>query len=267
MRRSLPGSISGFRSAACWRHLRRTGRAGDFPGRVGISDPDRACAIVPARCVRRWLASVAGRRRDLRALVICGMLPHALRRVNCRGSAESGWMMVLVCLGLHHAAMPTIRCSSSSATAFVLILTALYQPGIVQLETARSFFGVHKVTESVGRPFPHVIPRHDAARRRSVCATTRAPVIAGRPEPVSYYHAKVRSRTASRRARAAGHARAASRWSGLVPVAMACHCEAGEQWRFFEIDPVVVKIAKDPTKFPVSYPRRRRRSFVSATRG
>ena len=50
-------------------------------------------------------------------------------------------------------------------------------------------------------------------------------------------------------ARAAHGGLGMSPWSGSVPGSLACHRKAGEHWTFFEIDPEVIRIARDPRLF------------------
>jgi predicted O-methyltransferase YrrM len=115
-------------------------------------------------------------------------------------------------------------------------------PRIVAAE--RSFYGVHTVTDSRSgrfRVLHHGTTIHGAerldARRED-----------GRPLPISYYHDATgfADVIAARRAREELEAVAVV---GLGAGALACRAEAGERWRFFEIDPAVIRIASDPSLF------------------
>jgi spermidine synthase len=109
----------------------------------------------------------------------------------------------------------------------------------------RSFFGVMQITRS-----------DDGEFRRLVHGTTLHGVqrlsdfVAGRrPEPLSYYTAEGPIASAIRAHRAALGRPLSIGVVGLGTGSMACHAEAGEQWRFFEIDPAVVNIATNPDWF------------------
>jgi hypothetical protein len=117
-------------------------------------------------------------------------------------------------------------------------------------QTERSFFGVHRVVDTADgahRLLLHGITMHGVERLKDASgrAMTAAP-------PASYYHA------AGTMARGVEIARGllgtparplAAAVVGLGTGAMACHAKAGERWDFFEIDPVVVAIARDPERF------------------
>ena len=127
-------------------------------------------------------------------------------------------------------------------------ITEFWQPGIAPVETARSFFGVHKVVETAdgrARLLYHGTTIHGAQRLRD---DNGAP-IAGHPEPLTYYYFGgpiSEGITAARGAQGAlGHVAAI----GLGTGSLACHRAAGERWTFFEIDPEVVRIARDPRLF------------------
>jgi hypothetical protein len=71
----------------------------------------------------------------------------------------------------------------------------------------------------------------------------------GRPEPLTYYHSEspMVEAIAAIRARKGAPLRVAA--IGLGTGSLACWIEPGETWRFFEIDPDVIRIARDPRRF------------------
>ena len=109
----------------------------------------------------------------------------------------------------------------------------------------RSFFGLHRVGLSDAgdvRILVHGTTVHGAQRIAELggkADQTRVPV------PMTYYHP------------AGGMARGLAlvegkRRVGIVGLgtgAIACYARSGDQWRLFEIDPAVVKIARDPALF------------------
>jgi hypothetical protein len=112
--------------------------------------------------------------------------------------------------------------------------------------TERSFFGVHRVaTTSDGqfRLLTHGTTIHGAQRLNDG---------AERPVPTVYYHpASSIARAVDLARRATGKSGAEFRAGvvGLGAGVMACNARPGERWRFYEIDPVVVRIASDPAHF------------------
>jgi hypothetical protein len=113
----------------------------------------------------------------------------------------------------------------------------------------RSFFAVHEVKDTpdgTGRFLVHGTTVHGAERMRD----DNGRPIAGRPEPVSYFYRGGPYSEAIEAVRAAhgGHlGRVAV--LGLGMGSLACHARPGEDWLFFEIDPVVVRIAQDTRLF------------------
>jgi hypothetical protein len=132
------------------------------------------------------------------------------------------------------------------ACAFLIL--RLYPVDEGRIETVRSFFGVHKIFEADGglfRILQHGTTVHGAQKLRT---PTGAPE-QGRPEPLTYYHRSSPMAETIRavRDRKAGPLRVAV--IGLGAGSLSCYIEPGESWRFFEIDPTVVAIARDPARF------------------
>jgi hypothetical protein len=128
------------------------------------------------------------------------------------------------------------------------VVTALWRPGIAPIETARSFFGVHRVADVAdgkARFLYHGTTTHGAQRLRNDDGTP----VSGPPAPLTYYY----------RGGPMGEAIAAARTArggfdhvavvGLGTGSLACHRKQGEHWTFFEIDPEVIRIARDPHLF------------------
>lgn len=117
------------------------------------------------------------------------------------------------------------------------------------LARERSFFAVHEVQETPdgrGRLLVHGITVHGAERIRHADGR----LIDGRPEPASYYHrggpfgdaiGALRATRQGRPLRVAA--------IGLGIGSLACYSEPGDAWTFLEIDPVVVRMARDTRLF------------------
>jgi SAM-dependent methyltransferase len=201
-------------------------RPGVFDG--GAREWLRAGAIVAALCAAIVIPAFLGMR-----------LPIA---------AEHAWMTALVVL----AALGMMQARNAprlvGITVLILVLTAAYRPGLVQTETERSFFGVHKIAESANGRFRllyHGTTLHGAQRIRDDAGRP----VTGRPEPILYYYSGGVLPEVVRNARAGRGLLKRVAVVGLGTGALSCYSQPQEQWTYFEIDPAVVEIARDPSKF------------------
>jgi spermidine synthase len=157
-----------------------------------------------------------------------------------------------VVLALLAAAMLFQRQQLARFFALVVLsftITGLWRPGIAPIETVRSFFGVHKVAEVADgkvRILYHGTTIHGAQRVRNDDGTP----VGGSPSLLSYYYPEGPMAEVIDAARAAHHG-AFGRVAvvGLGTGTLACHSRPGENWTFFEIDPEVIRIARDPRLF------------------
>jgi hypothetical protein len=127
-------------------------------------------------------------------------------------------------------------------------VTALWRPGSAPIETARSFFGVHKVAEvgdGKARVLYHGTTIHGALRLRNDDGTP----VSGPLLPQTYYYPGGPYSEAIGAARAVRGNLDRVAVVGLGTGTLACHRKAGELWTFFEIDPEVIRIARDPRRF------------------
>jgi hypothetical protein len=135
-----------------------------------------------------------------------------------------------------------------SATLGMLATMAASTPSHL-VERTRSFFAVHSVYETPngqGRYLKHGDTLHGAER----WADARGLPLVGRPEPASYYHLGGAYHQAIDQARAVHGGRLGKvAVIGLGMGSLACHAKPGETWDFFEIDPEVVRIARDTRVF------------------
>jgi hypothetical protein len=142
------------------------------------------------------------------------------------------------------------RCLARFFGLMVLALTVtrLWTPGVTPILTARSFFGVHQVVETTDRSHYllfHGTTIHGAAHVRD---ESGQPVL-GRPEPLTYYYFGGPISDAVEATRRARGTLGGVAVVGLGAGSLACHRRDGEQWTFFEIDPEVARIARDPALF------------------
>jgi hypothetical protein len=130
-----------------------------------------------------------------------------------------------------------------------LVVTRLWQPIGGQVLTTRSFFGVHQVVDTADgghRLLLHGTTIHGAARLRNEFGGP----VAGKPEPLTYYYFGGPLSDVIEAARGAHGMFRNAAVIGLGTGSLVCHRKDGEQWTFFEIDPEVVRIARDPKLFP-----------------
>jgi hypothetical protein len=128
------------------------------------------------------------------------------------------------------------------------VISGLWRPGIAPVETARSFFGVHRVGEILegrARLLFHGTTIHGAQQLRHADGSP----VSGPPRPLTYYYPEGPLADAIYAARAAHGTLGRVAVVGLGTGSLACHRKAGEQWTFFEIDPEVIRIARDPRLF------------------
>jgi hypothetical protein len=137
---------------------------------------------------------------------------------------------------------------SAFMVALALVLTWGYPSNENHRETVRSFFGVHKVYDTDDgrfRVFKHGSTIHGAQRLE----TEDGGLPTGRPIPITYYHDNSAMNRAIEAVRARKGAPLHVAVIGLGIGTLACRIADGETWRFFEIDPAVIEIARDPKRF------------------
>jgi hypothetical protein len=132
------------------------------------------------------------------------------------------------------------------AVAIALAMLRLYPGDELRTETVRSFFGVHKIydTSDGYRVLEDGTTTHGAQRLTDDAGHP----ITGRPEPLTYYHrnsamAQVIGAMRSRK----GPIRVAV--IGLGAGSLICYAAPGDEWRYFEIDPSIIDIARDHPRF------------------
>ena len=136
----------------------------------------------------------------------------------------------------------------AAVIAVVFIIGQVYRPDSEVRETMRSFFGVHKITETSDgqyRVFLHGTTIHGAERLRD----DNGEQITGRPPLITYYHASSPMGVTVKavRQRVGGPIKVAV--VGLGTGTFACFAEPGDSFVFYEIDASVDKMARDPAYF------------------
>ncbi|MEM9725706.1 MAG: fused MFS/spermidine synthase [Pseudomonadota bacterium] len=129
----------------------------------------------------------------------------------------------------------------SVATA-VLVAGIIFTADDSQQESHRGFFGVTKIeltADGGHRLMLHGTTLHGAQRIEDGVLNT---------EPLSYYHSGSPLADAIEAARSKGPVERIG-VVGLGTGSLACRRLPAEEWTFFEIDPIVVNLAKDPDYF------------------
>jgi SAM-dependent methyltransferase len=142
------------------------------------------------------------------------------------------------------------------AAAGLICLTLVWLPSAVRQDdsqvTQRSFFGVYRVQEvpdpkGTYRVLNHGTTLHGAQRIADLEDKAVDDTV-----PTTYYYPKspIGQTIAKRREfLAANNQKGRYGIVGLGTGSSACHKQEGESWKFFEIDPTVINIAKDPKNF------------------
>jgi hypothetical protein len=137
---------------------------------------------------------------------------------------------------------------SAFAVALALAMISLYPNNEDNVETLRSFFGVHKLFESDNGRF-RILKHGSTIHGAQMLEDEDGEPITGRPKPITYYHDNSAMNQVIEAVRARKRAPLRSAVIGLGAGSLACRIEPGETWRFFEIDPTVIAIARDPERF------------------
>jgi hypothetical protein len=164
--------------------------------------------------------------------------------------AERTWMIgavgalaALLALGLN-----ADRWKIFATVVVALVLLRAYPADGGRVETVRSFFGVHKIVVTLNGRY-HVLMHGTTIHGAEKFKNRDGTPVAGRPEPITYYHRDggIGQAIAAVRERKRGPLRVAV--IGLGAGTLTCASEPGESWRFFEIDQSMVDTARDPKYF------------------
>ena len=168
------------------------------------------------------------------------------------------WIVAALALATLLLIGPRARAGLAAALA-VIIAAAVLPPEHAPMHTTRSFFGTHRVIESPNGRFHtllHGTTLHGAEMRRDGDGK-----LVERPQPLTYYHPNGPLASGLALVRTTVRPGSPGQRFGIVGLgagAMACYAREGERWRFFEIDPEVVRIARDQRYFrylPVCQPQ------------
>jgi hypothetical protein len=179
------------------------------------------------------------------ALVIPGLVYGWMPRDDATTRVQIAIMVIAaasVLLALLRRPLP-----AAFAVAIAVAMIRLYPGDEARTQTVRSFFGVHKIYDTPEGDY-RVLMNGTTVHGAQRLTDAKGQPLTGRPEPLTYYHAK------SAMAQVVGAVRArkgAIRVAviGLGSGSLACYIAPGDEWRFFEIDPTIVDIARDRPRF------------------
>ncbi len=163
----------------------------------------------------------------------------------------TGLVSLLILLGFGSLCLlQSERALRQFAYAAVAALTIVILPSEVRRGDAeRSFFGTHRIVttrDGSTRLLVHGTTLHGAER---LVAEDGSRI--KRPVPMTYYYPgspMALGADVIRADKATGESISIG-IIGLGSGAMACNARRGEHWRFYEIDPIVVRIARDQSRF------------------
>jgi hypothetical protein len=133
--------------------------------------------------------------------------------------------------------------------ALLLLGTHFYNPGQKALMHERSFYGVYRVVDLPPGKF-RVLYHGTVAHGGEQIRDDKGQPLRGRPEPLTYYYpgGPYDQSIQAVRARAGGTLPRVA-LVGLGMGSLSCQRKPGEDWTFYELDPMSAAIARDPSLF------------------
>ncbi len=156
---------------------------------------------------------------------------------------QVAWAILLVAFAVQLRVLPF-----AALIVLALMFAALFGADSGRQDFVRSFFGVHKILDSDDgrfRVLKHGIIEHGAER----LLDDQGKRLTGRPEVLTYYYdeSPLNQGIVAMRGRRNGPIRIAV--VGLGTGSLACQTRPGDTLRYYEIDPAVERIARDPKRF------------------
>jgi hypothetical protein len=207
--------------------------------------------VLAALC--RPIAKVGWQRRDhlfwavAVALGLALLMPGLVFGWLPRAGTSNAVLTAIIAVALASIVLMRRPFRPAFAIAIAVAMIRLYPADEARMQTVRSFFGVHKIYDTpdgVYRVLMHGTTVHGAQK----LTDAEGKALTGRPQPLTYYHAKSPMAEIIRAVRSRKQAMRVA-VIGLGSGSLACYFEPGEEWRFFEIDPAIVDIARDHPRF------------------
>ncbi len=181
------------------------------------------------------------------------LVPAALSvLILMRGIGVEALHLVILAWLLMSLALLLMTAGEPLAQAAVLVSVVLIYQTVSKvpapIEQSRSFYGVLSVLPSAeGRI--HVLAHGTTKHGSQVMKDANGLRLTSNPQPQSYYYAKGPFGSLIGHLRENGNKLENVAIVGLGTGSMLCHALPGENWSFYEIDPEVVRIARDPQFF------------------
>src|SRR5262249_42198626 len=163
---------------------------------------------------------------------------------------EDPQLLKVITLALAAASLVFLRdpLKSAFAVALALAMIWLYPTSETRPQSVRSFFGVHKIYESEDGRF-RILKHGSTIHGAQQLKDDHGEPLAGRPKPITYYHEKLAMRDVIEAVHAVKGSALQVAVSGLGTGTRAGLTAHHETCRFYEIDPTIVEIARDPSRF------------------
>ena len=211
------------------------------------------CRPMPARTIRPPAGAGAWPPRDRLfwpiavALGLALLVPGIIFGWMPREGATNAVLVTVLVVAFVSLLLMRHPFKAAFAIAVAVAMIRLYPGDEARTQTVRSFFGVHKIYETPDGVY-RVLMNGTTVHGAQKITDSQGKPLSGRPEPLTYYHAKSPMAEVIRAARARkGALRVAV--IGLGSGSLACYFAPGDEWRFFEIDPTIVDIARDHPRF------------------
>jgi len=180
-------------------------------------------------------------------LALALILPGLLFGWMPRGDATTKVVYATIAVAVCSLVLMRAPFKAAFAVAVAVAMIRLYPGDEARTQTVRSFFGVHKIYDTVDGRYRVLMHGSTIHGAQQLADNAGAP-LTGRPQPITYYHDKSAMAQVIRAVRARkGAIRVAV--VGLGSGSLACYFVPGDEWRFFEIDPSIVDIARDHPRF------------------
>jgi hypothetical protein len=203
-----------------------------------------ALLVLPGMFANGWRGFLRGAGIGLGLAAIPAVLMMSGLQAPLQGTL---WLQIVIIILFGVMLLARRNAPAFFGLAVLALVLAEAQSSLSYLEQVRSFFGVHRVAENPERTHRflfHGTTLHGAEHVRDAQGNR----VTGKPEPLAYYFTGGAIADALiARQDLGGVAKVAV--VGLGAGSMACHHRAGESWTFFEIDPQVVRMARDPNIF------------------
>jgi hypothetical protein len=155
------------------------------------------------------------------------------------------FLCILLALGVLVWRDP-LKFAAIIALCFVTI--RIYEVYGVSQHALRSFFGVHRVYETNSGQF-RVLKHGTTVHGAQQLTDDNGKRLTGRPPDIMYYYEGSAMAQAVRAAREVKRGPIKMAVIGLGAGSLACHTRPGESVTYYEIDPAVIRIAKDQRLF------------------